>query len=411
MGGTSTDVSAWSGKYERSNDSSVAGVRLRAPMMKIHTIAAGGGSILEYKDDRYQVGPASAGANPGPASYRRGGPLTVTDANLLLGRIPIEHFPAVFGPQADQALDVTTVRDKFAALCSTLPDTTPEQMANGFLTVAIESMANAIRKITIERGEDVRDFVLCCFGGAGGQHACRVAEVLDIERIWLHPLAGVLSAYGMGLSDIRVERQCSVDVSLNADELRLLETTVTTLRTECDTALADQHVPIESRSFSVSYGLHIRGSETVIDVDANDLPTMVQSFAVQYRARFGAHAATDDLLIATISVEAVGAERAFPEPTIEPNGSPEAIGVSRMWVTDAWQEVSVFSRDALGSGAHIVGPAIVVEANGTTVVDIGWTATVNDFGHLLLERRPQVDAQIETQTVSEKPDPVRLRGF
>ena len=245
----------------------------------------------------------------------------------------------------------------------------------------------------------------------GGQHACRVAEVLDINRVWLHPLAGVLSAYGMGLSDIRVERQLSVDAVLNGAELRSLDYTIEQLRAECDTALADQQVPPESRSFRTSYGLHIRGSETVIDIAADDLDTMVKSFASRYSARFGADAATDDLLIATVRVEAVGAERIFSEPTIDRNQVPEQIGVSRMWVTDAWQDVAIFSRDALGSGTHIVGPAIVVEANGTTVVDVGWTATVNDYGHLLLERRSKPFTQYRRDINSDKPDPVRLEVF
>ena len=273
MGGTSTDVSAWSGEYERSNDSEVAGVKLRAPMMKIHTIAAGGGSILEYKDQRYQVGPDSAGADPGPACYRRNGPLAVTDANVLLGRVPISRFPQVFGPGGNEPLDTDVVRDRFARLASeisadTATDVSPEAVAEGFLTVAVESMANAIRKITIERGEDVRDFVLCSFGGAAGQHACKVAEVLDMKRVWLHPMAGVLSAYGMGLSDIRVELQSSVDAC------RLMKRSVAVRRTgDCgaasrrvDAALADQHVPAGNRRFSSILGLRVRGADTIIDV-------------------------------------------------------------------------------------------------------------------------------------------------
>jgi len=260
MGGTSTDVSAWSGEYERSNDSEVAGVRLRAPMMKIHTIAAGGGSILKYQDQRYQVGPDSAGANPGPACYRRGGPLAVTDANVLLGRIPVHEFPHVFGPHGDQALDVDIVRRRIGALAAEITadtgtDTSAETVADGFLRVAVESMANAIRKITIERGEDVRDFVLCSFGGAAGQHACKVAEVLDMKRVWLHPMAGVLSAYGMGLSDIRVERQQSLDAAFCDESLRDIEVQLGDLREAVAAALAEQHVPTGNRRYAASLGL------------------------------------------------------------------------------------------------------------------------------------------------------------
>jgi 5-oxoprolinase (ATP-hydrolysing) len=217
------------------------------------TIAAGGGSILKYQDQRYQVGPESAGADPGPACYRRDGPLTVTDANLLLGRIPVEHFPSVFGPDADQPLDADVVRQRFAELAQEVSAATSESAAEGFLTIAaegfltiaVESMANAIRKITIERGEDVRDFVLCSFGGAAGQHACKVAEVLDIKKIWLHPMAGVLSAYGMGLSNIRVEKQQSVDVAFSTESLSRLQTDFDRLQSDCDVSLAEQNVPEE----------------------------------------------------------------------------------------------------------------------------------------------------------------------
>ena len=279
MGGTSTDVSAWSGEYERSNDSEVAGVRLRAPMMKIHTIAAGGGSILDYRDERFQVGPGSAGANPGPACYRRGGPLTVTDANVLLGRIPVDYFPCVFGKKANQPLDTEVVRQRFDNLAQEVSVDTRERVAEGFLTIAVESMANAIRKITIERGEDVRDFVLCCFGGAGGQHACRVAEVLDIKRVWLHPMAGVLSAYGMGLSDIRVERQKSVDIEFSAKALAHLQPEIDRLQRECDASLAEQHVPSENRKFSVNLGLRVKGSDTILDVAFGMADEMLSSFS------------------------------------------------------------------------------------------------------------------------------------
>jgi 5-oxoprolinase (ATP-hydrolysing) len=300
MGGTSTDVSAWSGEYERSNDSEVAGVRLRAPMMKIHTIAAGGGSILEIRDDRFQVGPGSAGAIPGPACYRRGGPLTVTDANVLLGRIPVDFFPRVFGEHADQSLDTCIVQQRFDELTRDVCAETPERVAEGFLTVAVENMANAIRKITIERGEDVRDFVLCCFGGAGGQHACKVADVLDMKQVWLHPMAGVLSAYGMGLSDIRVERQQSVDVPFGEKELANLQSVIDTLGGQCDASLAGQSVPEDNRNFRISLGLRARGSDTILDVAHGHAGAMLDSFLETYRNRFGAEPDAGQLLIATV---------------------------------------------------------------------------------------------------------------
>ncbi len=409
MGGTSTDVSAWSGEYERSTDSEVAGVRLRAPMMKIHTIAAGGGSILEYKDERFQVGPESAGADPGPACYRRAGPLTVTDANVLLGRIVIDYFPSVFGPDANQPLDIKVVRQRFTDLAQDVSAATPEQVAEGFLTVAVESMANAIRKITIERGEDVRDFVLCCFGGAGGQHACKVAEVLGMKKIWLHPMAGVLSAYGMGLSDIRVEKQQTAEVPFNDEEIELLQPAVEELQRQCDASLAAQNVPEENRAFQVSLGLRISGSDTILDVAFDNAENMINAFAEIYRSRFGAEPDPGQLLVATLRIEATGNEQVFSDPLIGSSGNADAVSSTRMWVDDTWRDVPVYSRDELGSGARISGPAIVAESNGTTVIDAGWSGSVNKFGHLLLEQSGKaVSASQETES---RPDPVRLEVF
>ena len=409
MGGTSTDVSAWSGAYERSNDSMVAGIRLRAPMMKIHTIAAGGGSILKYQDDRYQVGPDSAGANPGPACYRRGGPLTVTDANVLLGRIPVDHFPSVFGPDADQPLDTEVVQQKFDQLAKDVSAETPEAAAEGFLTIAVESMANAIRKITIERGEDVRDFVLCSFGGAAGQHACKVAEVLDMKKIWLHPMAGVLSAYGMGLSDIRVEKQQSIEVPFTDTEISGMQATINDLRTQCDESLAAQNVDPENRSSRVSLGLRISGSDTILNVAYADMTAMIDAFSESYRNRFGAEPDAGQLLIATLRVEGTGIEQIVSEPLIDSPMTAAKADNGRMWVNDEWQDVQVFERDELGPGTTIEGPAIIAEANGTTVVDSGWAGTVNDRGHLLLER--EGDAAREILKEESAPDPVRLEVF
>jgi 5-oxoprolinase (ATP-hydrolysing) len=417
MGGTSTDVSAWSGEYERSNDSEVAGVRLRAPMMKIHTIAAGGGSILKYQDQRYQVGPESAGADPGPACYRRDGPLAVTDANVLLGRIPVEHFPSVFGPDANQPLDVDIARVRFDELLQQISaDTgstvTPEAVAEGFLTVAVENMANAIRKITIERGEDVRDFVLCSFGGAAGQHACKVAEVLDIKKIWLHPMAGVLSAYGMGLSNIRVEKQQSVDVVFSKESLSALQPDFDRLQSDCDASLADQNVPEENRTFRMTIGMRIKGSDTILDVQHGTADAMVNSFSDVYRRRFGAEPDSDRLLIATLRVEGTGIEQVFSDPDIGKKEDARPVDQGKMWAAGEWREVPIYEREQLGSGTRIEGPAIVAEANATTVIDGGWSGTVNEKGHLLLERGQSgaltpgdVDGEDAT------PDPVRLEVF
>ncbi|HEX2140108.1 MAG TPA: hydantoinase B/oxoprolinase family protein, partial [Woeseiaceae bacterium] len=417
MGGTSTDVSAWSGEYERDNESFVAGVRLRAPMMKIHTIASGGGSLLRYSDGRYQVGPESAGADPGPASYRRGGPLTITDANLLLGRIPVDWFPRVFGPAANEPLDLEIVRQKFAALACRVSaecgeEVTPEDVADGFLTVAVETMANAIRKITIERGFDARDFTLCCFGGAGGQHACRVASVLGIERVWLHPLAGVLSAYGMGLADIRVERQQSIEAPLTDDSPGRLRETLAALQRECDRLLEQQNVPAEYRQFAASVGLRVSGSDTIIDVSPADTPSMRGAFEHLHRDRFGTDVAGSDLLIATVRVEGTGVEQVFDEPQVAPGPPPEPAGRRTLRVGGGWQEVPVYERDAMAANATVVGPAIVIEANGTTVIEAGWRGRVNQWGHLLLDSRVAQRAfSAKAASPIREPDPVRLEVF
>ncbi len=416
MGGTSTDVSAWSGEYERSNESEVAGVRLRAPMMKIHTIAAGGGSILEYRDQRYQVGPDSAGADPGPACYRRGGPLAVTDANVLLGRIPVGHFPNVFGPQADQPLDVEVARKRFAELAERISADTgsavaPEAVAEGFLTVAVENMANAIRKITIERGEDVRDFVLCSFGGAAGQHACRVAEVLGMKKIWLHPMAGVLSAYGMGLSDIRVEKQQSVDIPFGKGSMQSIQPDLERLQADCDASLAAQHVPEQHRKFHATIGMRISGSDTILDVQHGSVDQMAEAFSDMYRSRFGAEPDSERLLISTLRVEGTGIEQVFSDPDIESKGSTTAAGSSRMWISGEWRDVPVYEREQLGSGNRIDGPAIVAEANATTVIDDGWSGSVNKKGHLLLQRGQSPALTPDEAGDESSPDPVRLEVF
>ncbi len=417
MGGTSTDVSAWSGEYERDNESRVAGVRLRAPMMKIHTIASGGGSLLRYGDGRYQVGPESAGADPGPASYRRGGPLTVTDANLLLGRIPVDYFPRVFGPDADEPLDLDVVQQKFAELAREIAAergtaVAPEDVAAGFLTVAAETMANAIRKITIERGDDVRDFTLCCFGGAGGQHACQVAAVLGIDRVWLHPLAGVLSAYGMGLADIRVERQQSIEAPLAEDSPARLREPLEALRAECDRLLEQQSVPAEYRQFASRVGLRVSGSDSVIDVVPADAAAMRREFERLHLDRFGTDVSGSALLVATARVEGTGVEQVFDEPQVTPGPPPEPAGYRRLRVGARWREVPVYHRDALAANAAVTGPAIVIEANGTTVIDDGWRGRVNQWGHLLLEsRRSPRASSLAAAAPGREPDPVRLEVF
>ncbi len=415
MGGTSTDVSAWSGEYERSNDSEIAGIRLRAPMLKIHTIAAGGGSLLRYRDGRFQVGPESAGATPGPLSYRNDGPLTITDANVVLGRIPVTHFPKVFGPAGDQPLDANAAIDAFVALAHDISQSaTPmstEEVAAGFLTVAIESMANAIRKITIERGEDVRDFTLCCFGGAGGQHACGIAEVLGMQRIWLHPLAGVLSAYGMGLADLRAERQLSIDAPLTEHTLENTRTTAEVLQRECAAELAEQQVTAERCHFTLQCGLRIAGSDSVLIVPLGSSASMSNAFDTAYRARFGSERGAGELLIATLQVAATGREQSPPSEAPSARSGSGAARQTALWTNGAWRNVDVFQRDDLSSSSIITGPAIVVDDHGTTVIDLGWQGQLNEHGHLLLERLAATSERLPVAGDDSHPDPIRLEVF
>ena len=416
MGGTSTDVSAWTGELERETESAVGGVRLRAPMMKIHTIASGGGSLLRYRDGRFQVGPDSAGADPGPACYRRGGPLTITDANVLLGRIPVPWFPRVFGPNRDEPPDVDVVRGAFAELAATVSaeqgePVAPEQVAAGFLTVAVETMANAIRKITVERGDDVRDFTLCCFGGAGGQHACQVAEVLGISRVWLHPLAGVLSAYGMGFADLRVERQRSVELAFGTEAQSVLAETAEALRAECDEALAAQSVPAGERRFRAYAGMRVQGSDSILEVPLADTATMQREFERAHRERFGIDAGPA-LVIATVRVEGTGVEQAFEEPVLAPGPLPTPIGQHDAWMRGARERVPVFRRESLAAGNRLQGPAIVVEASATTVIDPGWSGHVNRWGHLVLEKAGATLSEPGPRgQAPRRPDPVRLEVF
>jgi 5-oxoprolinase (ATP-hydrolysing) len=415
MGGTSTDVSAFDGEYERSSESEIAGVRFRTPMMKVHTIAAGGSSVLRFEDQRYQVGPESAGANPGPACYRRDGPLTVTDANVCLGRIPVEFFPRLFGATGDQALDSEITERRFAELADTISKSTGRDVDNatvaaGFLTIAVENMANAIRKITIERGEDVRDFTLCCFGGAGGQHACQVADVLGIRTIWLHPMAGVLSAWGMGLSDIRVERQQTLELAFDHDNEPAWHAMADHATRACDAALAEQQVPQRNRKFSATLGLRVSGSDTLIHVALSDLASMRRSFQADYQSRFGAALNKPQLIAAIVSVAATGKEAEFGEPVIAKGECAEAECKVRAWVGGKWADVPVFRRGTLAAESTIAGPAIVIEDHATTIIDPGWSGRIDHHGHLILKS----DTRSESATraiADDTPDPVRLEVF
>ncbi len=414
MGGTSTDVSHYAGTYERAYETVVAGVRLRAPMMDIHTVAAGGGSICSFDGARLRVGPHSAGAVPGPACYRRGGPLTITDCNVMLGKLRPEFFPRVFGPGGDQPLDRDAVVARFGEVVSAIEAATgkrrdPVEIAEGFVTVAVENMARAIKQISIQRGYDVGKYVLACFGGAGGQHACLVADALGMTRVMIHPLAGVLSAYGMGLADLRVVREETVEKTLDAALADELGATADRLEAAARAALKAQGVPLSGfealRRAQVKYA----GTDAAIEVELGEPDAVRAAFEAAHRRRFGFIAPKKALVIEAVSVEAVGrplgAEgglRARPAKTVH----PLPVVAARMAGADV--QAPVHDRDQLDPGAEIAGPAIILEASATTVVEPGWTARVDDHDNLILTRTTPLPKRHAAGTDA---DPVLLEVF
>jgi 5-oxoprolinase (ATP-hydrolysing) len=417
MGGTSTDVSHYGGEFERAFETEVAGVRLRAPMLRIHTIAAGGGSILRFEDGRYQVGPASAGAVPGPACYRLGGPLTLTDANLLLGRIQAAFFPRLFGPAGDAALDEPAVRTQFAALAEAIGTATgifcePEAVAAGFIEVAAASMANAIRRVSVERGHDVTRHVLACFGGAGGQHACRIADLLEMDRILIHPYAGLLSAYGIGLADALAMRERSIELPLEAASLGALDAA---FRETAAAAVAElAAAAVDGCRLREHVHLRYAGTDTALPVARAGIAAMRVAFDVLYRRTFGFLMPDRALIVDAISVEAAGggAGSAMPRAVRLVSRDAVPVGRVRLWHAGNWSEVACHERARLEPGERIAGPALVVEAHSTTVVDPGWRAEVRASGALMLERvAPRVRHDARAAGPGARPDPVRLELF
>ncbi|WP_095587395.1 hydantoinase B/oxoprolinase family protein [Actibacterium ureilyticum] len=415
MGGTSTDVCHYAGQYERNFETEVAGIRLRAPMMNIHTVAAGGGSILQFRDNRFQVGPESAGANPGPACYRRGGPLTVTDCNVLLGKLHPDHFPHVFGPDADQPLDVDTVRTKFAALAAQIADDTAaaplpvEEVAEGFLRIAVENMARAIKKVSVERGYDVTDYTLNCFGGAGGQHACLVADALGMGRVFLHPFAGVLSAYGMGLAEIRALRQEQFNAMLDGDSAARAARRLDSLAAEARAEVTGQGVAPEAVDTIRQAQLRYSGSHQVLVVPLADADTMRRDFDAAHQALYGFADPARDVLIDTLLVEAVGTADAVAETEI-PAMTDTATPVAHvpMHSAGAAHDTPLYRRAALKPGQKITGPAIITEATGTVIVEPGWGAGVDRLGNLVLER---VTPRPTAHAIGTEADPILLEVF
>ncbi|MEM6587782.1 MAG: hydantoinase B/oxoprolinase family protein [Pseudomonadota bacterium] len=409
MGGTSTDVSHYAGEYERSFETEVAGVRMRAPMMDIHTVAAGGGSICKFEDGRFQVGPESAGADPGPACYRRGGPLAVTDCNVMLGKLNPDHFPPVFGPNGDEPLDADVVHAKFTALSETVahatdePPRSPEEMAEGFLRIAVDNMANAIKKISVQRGHDVTRYTLQCFGGAGGQHACLVADALGMTRVLVHPYAGVLSAYGMGLASISAMREAQFDAPLSA--LSSAQTRLAHLAEEARSEVEAQG----GQDITETHSLHLRydGSQQTLTTASTSVEAATQEFEDRHRARFGFTSPDRDILIDMISVEVAGASGVEARAQMTTgDGAPKAH--VPLYTDGAWRDAALYDRATLDPTTPVKGPAIITEPTGTNMIEPGWAARVDTHGNLVLER---VEAAPRTAAAGTQADPVLLEVF
>ena len=428
MGGTSTDVSHYAGEFEREFETQVAGVRMRAPMMGIHTVAAGGGSILKFDGERFRVGPQSAGANPGPASYRRGGPLAVTDANVMVGKVQPRYFPKLFGPKGDEALDGDVVRRKFAALAAqtqltpeaceatraAIPALTPEACAEGFINIAVQQMANAIKKISVARGYDVTRYTLQCFGGAGGQHACLVADALGMTRVFVHPLAGVLSAYGMGLADQNVIREQAIELKLAQSEMPAIADALDALAAGAEAELMRQQA--SGSSVTTQRRVHVRyeGSDAALVVAFGTLAQIEAGFEAAYRQRFAFLMQGKGLIVEAVSVEAIIAGDAPAEPrhTLHAARDLKASGVVRetvrMYSGRQWHDAALVVREDLRPGDVITGPAIIAEKNATTVIEPGWTAELTAFDHLALVRTAQRAIKYAAGTTA---DPVLLEVF
>ncbi|MEU6595578.1 hydantoinase B/oxoprolinase family protein [Streptomyces flaveolus] len=412
MGGTSTDVSHFAGAYERVFTTQIAGVRLRAPMLDIHTVAAGGGSVLHFDGSRYRVGPDSAGADPGPACYRAGGPLTVTDANVMLGRIQPAHFPAVFGPGGDQPLDAALVRDRFTALAREIhehtgDDRTPEQVAEGYLRIAVANIANAVKRISVQKGHDVTRYALTTFGGAGGQHACRVADSLGIRTVLVPPMAGVLSALGIGLADTTAMREHSVEAHLETASMPGVRKTADDLEAAARAELVAEDVPEDRIRVTRRAQLRYDGTDTTLTVELAEPDAMRHAFEERHRATYS-FTLDRPVVVEALSVEATGITAPPDLSALAPyEGRAQAPGTVRLHTGGAWRDVPLHRREALPPGETVTGPAIITEAGATTVVDDGWRAAATDDGHLLMERT----AITQSSDVDTESDPVLLEVF
>jgi len=413
MGGTSTDVSHFAGTFEREFETQVAGVRMRAPMMSIHTVAAGGGSILRFDGARMRVGPQSAGANPGPASYRRGGPLAVTDANVLLGKIQPHYFPHVFGPQANEPLNREAVQKQFNALAQDM-QRPAETIAEGFVHIAVQQMANAIKKISVARGYDVTRYTLQCFGGAGGQHACLVADALGMTRVLVHPMAGVLSAYGMGLADQNVMREQAIEQLLNPEVLSNLLHTIDALTLAAHAEFSQPAVSASNSAsnLEVHQRVHVRylGSDAALVVPFGSLQEIQQAFEKAYQQRFAFLMANKPLMVEAVSVEVLLKGEALAEQVhaLHPLRDVPRRETVKVYVNGEWRDAALVVREDLRPGDLLQGPAIIAEKNATTVIEPGWQARVSALDHLVLERYLDKEMQFAAGTQA---DPVLLEVF
>ena len=414
MGGTSTDVAHYENSYERVFETVVAGVRMQAPMLLIHTVAAGGGSLCQFDGARFRVGPESAGAKPGPACYRRGGPLAVTDCNVMLGKLQPEFFPPVFGPNQDEPLDADAVRARFTEMAAEVESSTgiarsPEELADGFLRIAVENMANAIKKISVQRGYDVTDYALQCFGGAGGQHACLIADVLGMNTVLVHPFAGVLSAYGMGLADVRALRERTIEAQLSDSLVPRLVAELDELVVVAEAEVKAQGIGddrMETRRY-----VHLRydGSDTALEVPYGPVDEMIEAYQTAYRSRFGFIMPGKGVIAATISVEAIGLTFDVEAGThVAASDSFTSLATVDAYMGGAPVTAPVYRRESIPAGGTVDGPALITEATAPTNVEPGWQAEMTEIGNLVLRR---VVAREERMAIGTSCDPVMLEVF
>jgi len=413
MGGTSTDVAHYDGEYERSFETEIAGVRLRTPMMAIQTVAAGGGSLVRFDGARFRVGPESAGANPGPACYGKGGELTVTDCNVMLGKIQPEFFPQVFGHSGNEKLNADIVTEKFQQLAADI-DQTPEAIASGFLAIAVDNMSNAIKQISLQRGYDVSDYTLCCFGGAGGQHACAIADTLGMKRILIHPFAGVLSAYGIGLAEIRILKEKSIESLLNEELFPQLESEFKTLEKLAQVELKQQGKTDNSLT-DILPKAHIKyqGTDSSLIVDFNNIAAMRNQFEILHQQRYGFVISEKPLIVELITLELICTTQNSSEKTYSPRESKKLkpAAIAQIFCAGKWQDTPIYQRADLMPDDLISSPALIIEKTGTNVIEIGWQGRVTKHNHLILEKVAETQTTPKIATPTEQPNPVMLEIF